>query len=175
MLIPSLDRHLAVASALEAQTLVKTDRNFWHVVSIHEPRLPRTSLPGAKRVLYVSFDDAENPSEDGSWILARESDIRGIFEFADGSPKAPLLVHCRAGVSRSSAIALSLIVRGLVHSANVVEDAAQQLLAIRPQARPNVHVLRLGLRHFLHAKHADELTIALVNHPVLLSNRFPPQ
>lgn len=155
--------------------MVKTDRNFWHVISIHAPRAPRNSLPGAKLVLYVSFDDAENPTEDGSWALARESDIQSIFEFADEHPTAPLLVHCRAGVSRSAAIALTFIVRGLLHSENLVEDAAEQLLNIRPHARPNVHVLRLGLRQFLPAPRAEELTVALVNHPTLFNNRFLPQ
>lgn len=172
MLIECIGRHLAVASAEEARQMVKTDRNFWHVISIHEPRALRNSLPGAKRVLYVSFDDAENPSADGSWALARESDIRSIFEFADAHPREPLLVHCRAGVSRSTAVALAVIVRGLQEPKHVVEEAAEQLLAIRPRARPNVHVLRLALRYFLPPERAESLAVALVNHPELLNNRF---
>lgn len=155
--------------------MVKTDRNFWHVISIHEPRAPRNSLPGAKCVHYVAFDDVENPTDDGGCVLAREKDIQRIFAFADAQPNEPLLVHCRAGVSRSTAVALAFIVRGLLKSERIVEEAAKQLLAIRQFARPNVHVLRLSLQQFLPAKRADELAIALVNHPRLFSNRFLPQ
>lgn len=152
--------------------MVKIDRDFWHVISIHGPRTARNFLPGAKRVLYVSFDDVENPTEDGSSALARASDIQSIFEFADVLPRAPLLVHCLLGLSRSAAIALTFIVRGLLHSNNLVEDAAAHLLIIRPHACPNVHVLRLGLRQFLPAKRAEELAVSLANHPPLFSNRF---
>lgn len=155
--------------------MVKTDRNFWHVISIHDPRAPRNSLPGAKCVYYVAFDDVENPTDDGGWVLAREHHIQGIFAFADAQPSEPLLVHCRAGVSRSTAVALAVLVRGLLKSERIVEEAAEQLLAIRQFARPNVHVLRLSLQQFLPAKCADQLTVALVNHPRLFSNRFLPQ
>lgn len=175
MLIPSLGRHLSVASAAEAQKMVKTDLNFWNVISIHEARAPRTQLRGAKRVHYVAFDDVENPTGDGGWVLARESDIQRIFAFADTRPAEPLLVHCRAGVSRSTAVALAFMVRGLIGSERIVVEAAEQLLAVRQFARPNVHVLRLSLQQFLPAKRADELAIALVNHPRLFSNRFLPQ
>jgi predicted protein tyrosine phosphatase len=172
MLIKSLGRHLAVASAREAQKLVMTDRGFWNVISIREVNALRIDLPGAKRVHYVAFDDAENASEDGAWVLARETDVGRLFAFADAHPAEPLLVHCRAGVSRSTAVALGFIVRGLLKSERLIEDAVEQLLAIRPGARPNVHVLGLSLRQFLPADQADPLTIALVNHPVLLNNRF---
>ena len=86
--------------------------------------------------------------------------------------RVPLLVHCRAGVSRSAAVALALIVRALHPSKDIVEEAVQQLLVIRRRARPNVHVLNLGLQQFLPGAEARKLVKALVNHPVLLHNRF---
>jgi hypothetical protein len=57
----------------------------------------------------------------------------------------------------------------------LVERAVELLLKIRRKARPNVLFLRLCLEQFLPAKEAHDLTVALVNHPALMENRFVPQ
>ena len=90
MIIESLGRHFAVASVDEARLMVDRDRGFWNVISIHESCCGPAKLPGAKGVHRLIFDDAENPSEDGSWVLARETDIRGAFEFADARAGAAI-------------------------------------------------------------------------------------
>jgi hypothetical protein len=46
------------------------------------------------------------------------------------------------------------------------------LLQIRPQSRPNVLVLQVGLEQFLPPDVAQQMMIELVNHPVLLENQF---
>jgi len=85
-----------------------------------------------------------------------------------------LLVQCWAGQSRSAALALGMIARGLFVEG--VEDfcdpAVEHLLEIRPQARPNVLVLRLSLQTFVPEDRAEEAMREMVNHPVLMRNRF---
>lgn len=89
------------------------------------------------------------------------------------------MVHCLAGLSRSPAVALTLIVRGLLaHGAvldaqsALVDRAVELLLQIRPQSRPNVLVLHVGLEQFLPPDAARQLAVIAVNQPVLLENRL---
>jgi hypothetical protein len=90
-----------------------------------------------------------------------------------------LMVHCLAALSRSTAVALALIVRGLIEKGwditNIdllAERAVAVLLQIRPKARPNVLVLKLCLEQFLDPAKAQDLTIRMLNHPILMENRF---
>jgi predicted protein tyrosine phosphatase len=175
MRFEELGRHLAVASEKEAIALVQADRNFWNVVSIHAPNISRVHLRGAKRVHYVAFDDAERieGNEQAFFRLATMEDLRSIFAFIDLQPSEPLLVHCQAGISRSAAVALAMIVRSLrprhlYGDAALIDRAVELLLTIRPSARPNALVLRLGLEHFLSPPETIFLLQGLLNHPQLL-------
>ena len=115
MLIEELGRHLSVCSIPELERSLKMDPKFWNVVSIREPSVPRpASLRHAKRVHEVIFEDRENIDPDGLGAPARVEHLTGIFQFVDAYPGEPILVHCLAGLSRSPAVALALIVRGLV-------------------------------------------------------------
>ncbi len=89
------------------------------------------------------------------------------------------MVHCAMGLSRSPAVALALIVRGFVQNASgwradagLVEPAVRHLVELRPWARPNTLVLRLGLEQFLTRRRASRLCEALLQHPLLIRNRF---
>jgi predicted protein tyrosine phosphatase len=174
MYIAELKRHLYVCSLPEYLELVKRDKDFWNVVSIHEPELPRAPFRGVKKIHYAAFHDIENADQLEICRPARAEDLAEIFRFVDSLPGAPIIVHCRAGLSRSTAVALSLIVRGFVTEGRTdyAARAAEILLSLRPQARPNVLVLRLGLSQFLPADVAEELTKEFVNHPQMMENRF---
>lgn len=174
MYIEELKRHLYVCSLPEYLELVKRDVDFWNVISIHEPELPRAPFRAVKKIHYAAFHDVENIDETESCRPARAADLAAMFRFVDSLPGAPILIHCRAGLSRSTAVALSLIVRALVArgETNYAARAAEILLSVRPQARPNVLVLRLGLAQFLAPEAAEELAKQLVNHPQMMENRF---
>ena len=180
MLIEELGRHIAVSSISELERSLKLDSGFWNVVSIREPSVPRpVFLRHAKRVHEAIFEDRENVDSNESGAPPRREHLAGIFRFVDAHPGEPILVHCLAGLSRSPAVALTLIIRGLLaHGSDLgaqpalVEKAVHLLLKIRPQSRPNVLVLQVGLEQFLPADTARELAVNLVNHPVLLENRF---
>lgn len=72
--------------------------------------------------------------------------VERILAFGRALPDgARLLVHCMAGISRSTAAALALLVQEL--SLGRADGAAERLLELRPEAHPNLLI----------AAHADEL------------------
>ena len=79
-----------------------------HLVSIIQPELQPERPPAipSQRHLRVAVHDV---SEDDGWsVLVQPPDVRQVIEFFDAwEPDAgSLLVHCYAGVSRSTAVAL---------------------------------------------------------------------
>jgi len=179
MFIEELGRHLAISSIPELERSLKMDSGFWNVVSIREPAVPRPAfLRHAKRVHEAIFEDRENVDPDVPCIPPRREHLTGILRFVDAHPGEPILVHCLAGLSRSPAVALTLVVRGLLAQgadlgaqSALVHRAVNLLLQIRPQSRPNALVLQVGLEEFLPMEVARQLAIMLVNHPVLKENR----
>ena len=61
--------------------------------------------------LVLCFDDIASPKDE--WILPKESHVHSALEFADNLGGGSLLIHCHAGISRSSGIALAIIAKGL--------------------------------------------------------------
>ena len=179
MFIEELNRHLAVSSIPELPRMLELDKKFWNIVSIREPGVPRPDcLRNAKRTIEVFFDDREDVPEVPARPPRKEHAI-AMFKFVDDHPGEPVLVHCLAGLSRSPAFALGMIVRGLVQSGwssddamALVDRAAELLITIRRRARPNVLLLQLCLEEFLPEDAARDLAVAFVNHPPLLDNRF---
>jgi predicted protein tyrosine phosphatase len=180
MFIEELGRHLAVSSIPELERSLKMDAGFWNVVSIREPAVPRPAfLRYAKKVHEEIFEDRENLDPDLPCAPPRREHLANIFRFVDESPGEPILVHCLAGLSRSPAVALALIMRGLLARSDglgvapiPVQRAVDLLLQIRPECRPNFLVLQVGLEQFLPPNAAHHLAVNLVNHPVLIENRF---
>lgn len=58
--------------------------------------------------------------------VPRPEHLRAIFRFADSIPAQPMLVHCQAGGSRSTAVALALIVRGMYSDGFAAEEIGEQ-------------------------------------------------
>jgi predicted protein tyrosine phosphatase len=179
MYIEEIGRHLAVSSFSELEKSLKLDRGFWNVVSIREPNLRRPQfLTHARTVVEILCEDSETNDSNVSSRPPRSEDVAAIFEFVNKLPGEPILVHCLAGLSRSPAVALAIIVQGMIErnsdsigSKSLVHHSAALLLQIRPQARPNVLFLRLCLESFMAKSEAEALSAALANHPALLQNR----
>jgi predicted protein tyrosine phosphatase len=184
MFIEEIGRHLSVSSIPELEQSLKLDKAFWSVISIREPQVSKPAfLSMAKRYHVVICEDREEADPNFPSRPPRAEDVQGIFQFVDAYPGEPILVHCLAGLSRSPAVALALIVRGMFNAGwdfnmptPLVDRAISLLIQIRRKARPNMLFLRLCLERFLPAKEAEDLTMALVNHPTLMENRLakPP-
>ncbi len=172
MFIEELGQHLQVMSIAEADDLTRLDRQFWNVVSIHGPGERRAPLVQAKRVHYACFDDTEREGPLAWSQYARADDLARIFGFMELIGREPLLIHCQMGISRSPGVALAWICRRLDGRSGLVDQAVDCLLRVRPVARPNRLVLRLGLEQFLEPEKAAALTQALMDHPRLVANQF---
>ena len=180
MFVEFLQRHLAICAQIDLPQMVKRDPGFWNVISIREPHRP---LPDCSRfrsyqtVICYDIVGTDGPDPAELVFAPNHRHLAGIFDFADERPGQPLLVHCWAGQSRSTAVALALMVRAM-HLAGgsreeIVQVAIPLLLEIRPCAAPNPLVLRLGLGEFLAHEHAEVLAGLLVNHPAIYSNYYP--
>jgi predicted protein tyrosine phosphatase len=178
MFIDPLQRHLHVCAQVELPTYSKRDPGFWNVVSIREPYRPTPNPAGFRKIhTMLCLDVVGTDGMDESELIhaPRAEHLDEVFRFADDAPGQPLLVHCWAGVSRSTAVALALIVRAMhadgTSEDEIVNQACEILLEIRPQAAPNPMVLEIGLSRFMDAAAANRLMVRLVNQPALFQNR----
>ena len=83
--------------------------------------------------LVLCFDDISQPVDD--YILPSEKHINKALNFAAKISCGSLLVHCFAGVSRSSGIALAIIAKGL--GPGKEKEALKELQKINPFCMPN--------------------------------------
>jgi predicted protein tyrosine phosphatase len=117
-----------------------------HVLSItgpNSPDAPELAVFAPHRRLILRFDDVIRPEPDR--IAPTRQDVERLLVFGQevgAVPAAHLLVHCQAGVSRSTAAAALILMQ-----ANPDLSAAAALdavAAIRPQAWPNLLILEFG-------------------------------
>ena len=83
--------------------------------------------------LVLCFDDIASPKDE--WILPNERHVRSALGFADELIGGSLLVHCHAGISRSSGIALGIIAKRL--GPGKEKQALIELEKINPNCAPN--------------------------------------
>lgn len=120
-----------------------------HVLSIIDPDIPE---PEAFRVyaphrrLELRFHDIIDPMP--GWIAPRAEDVARLLDFGrDLAAEAEragahLLVHCHAGISRSTAAATLLLVQA--RPERPAEEALLAVAAVRPRAWPNLRIIELG-------------------------------
>ncbi|NNG05062.1 MAG: protein tyrosine phosphatase [Inquilinus sp.] len=88
----------------------------------------------------VEINDIEQP-RDGH-VLPEARHIVALLGFLHGwQPSAPLLVHCFAGISRSTAAALIALV--FRHDGRE-EEGARRLRQVAPHAQPNRRIIALA-------------------------------
>ena len=112
-----------------------------HLVSIIQPELQPDTPPEISPVnhLRVQVHDISKP-EFGAIVPARQH-VRELIEFLENwQMDAPLLAHCYAGISRSTATAL--IARAIKTGDPM--DAAMALRKAAPHARPNSLIIDLA-------------------------------
>lgn len=95
-------------------------------------------LPGVP-VEVAKFDDISSPEKGRRLVTKR--DVQKILNFAK-SAQFPLLVHCRAGISRSAAVAYAILCQSL--GPGKEDDCMQRLAEIRPQSVPNHYIVELA-------------------------------
>jgi len=93
----------------------------------------------APKVCVARFDDIA--SETPGRHLMKSEDMEEILRFSRTAP-SPILIHCRAGISRSTAVAYAILcqARGPGHEL----ECMVELTRIRPQAVPNEYIVGLA-------------------------------
>lgn len=135
----------------EAETLVnKTEPNKWNVVSLwsggggrHGYSQP--SFTGALDICQRRFHDIIRKEKETD-MLCSNQDIIDILEFARSKRGNPLVVHCFAGISRSTAITFLILLDAMQDLLEFpVEEALKIVFKIRPIMYPNRHIITQGL------------------------------
>ena len=104
--------------------------------TIKEPFRVQTDEP---KQLILRFDDINHPMDD--YVIPQMSHIKRALDFVDKIEDGSLLIHCRAGISRSSAIALAVIAKRL--GSGKEEEAVNTLEHINPNCRPNRSIVEM--------------------------------
>ncbi len=122
---------------------LRRKRRYDAVITIEDPGCRRalqlrfTAKPAPPH-LVLAFEDCD---EDGIGIRVAAADqVAAAIEFGREHRERSLLVHCYHGVGRSAAVALAI----LADRAGAGGEAAarERLPAIRPEATPNLVVVR---------------------------------
>lgn len=124
-------------------TAKQTKRRYDAVLTIEDPGLRHGlrfhSSPHPDQ-LVLMFEDVDEPVP--GIALPHELHVEAALSFGREHADGSLLVHCRAGVSRSAAIALGIIADRLGTGSE--RKAVAALLMNRPVAKPNLIVLELA-------------------------------
>lgn len=166
---------IAICGREEAQRLCKFEPNKWCAISICAPsfitagehevwdkkeqkfvtiKISNFELLNTKMISKYYFHDIDTKTIGG--IMCGESDIKSILEFGKRCEGEALLVHCAAGISRSTAAAFLIILNSIKDKVkNPAETAMELVWKIRPILYPNKHMLELGLP--LIARNKEEL------------------
>lgn len=129
----SMFRVADVAKASGARTLVSLING--------DIQVPRPAAIPPARHLLVGISDITAEME--GQVLASEAHVAALLDFVRlWDREAPLLIHCFAGVSRSTAAAY---VSACALSPQLCEDElAQRLRRASPTATPNARLVALG-------------------------------
>jgi len=119
-----------------------SDNGVSHILSILDPDWPepgafRTFDPHLRKTLY--FHDAIEPAP--SVVLPEKADVEAILAFGRevGGDLRHLLIHCHAGISRSTAAMAIILAQAFPHENE--SGIVDRLVRIRPQAWPNSRMI----------------------------------
>ncbi len=119
-----------------------------HVLSILDPGWPVPDAFGSfgeHERLELRFNDVIETLPDT--IPPRPEHVTQLLAFGrdmltEPAPGAHLLVHCHAGVSRSTASIILMLAQAQPTEAAL--SIAQEILRVRPQAWPNLRIIEFG-------------------------------
>jgi len=136
--------NIEIFSAKGAAKEVKRNPGMWHVISLRGPDQPDSEHPMYKHEQYCAaivirkFDDVwlDKHGQQG-YILPSKEDVQACLDFVTEHSPANLLVHCAAGVSRSSATAYLV--------ACTMKPASEAITMLNPMLHmPNERIVQYG-------------------------------
>lgn len=133
---------MIIVCPLHRAEALAAEHDASHAISLLAPATPYPSFRGigAARHLKLSFHDIVQPM-DGMSPPSSE-DARRLVEFiADWPQERPLLIHCWAGISRSTATAFTALCMARPQQSE--EALAVELREAAPSATPNRLIVTL--------------------------------
>lgn len=120
-----------------------------HVLSILDPGWPTPDVFGAfsdHARLELRFHDVID-ANDADMIAPQREHVADMLAFGrrvlqESGLETHFLVHCHAGVSRSTASMALILAQTLPHTS--ADRIFEEVLRIRPQAWPNLRILEFG-------------------------------
>lgn len=110
-----------------------------HVVTLTSAEIP--DLPFCTQRLCVTFNDIVEPRDE--LVLPSEAHIEQLLDFArNWDQSRPLLIHCYAGISRSTACAYIVALALNPHLKETL--LAQKLRQLSASATPNMRLISLA-------------------------------
>ena len=119
------------------------DTGARHIVSLigDEARLERPSSIAPENHLWLRLHDISTPLD--GYIVPGEDHVAELISFVRGwDQRAPLVMHCFAGISRSTASAYAAVCA--LNPARDENDIAQALRRASPTATPNIRIVSLA-------------------------------
>jgi HEAT repeat protein len=140
-----------ITSFSEAAEYIAEKRDsLKYLISIGTPGTPLpVGFDSVPHRLRLEFSDIDEPVSEPDMIMPSPGDVLKIVEFASlvARKDGDVLVHCHAGVSRSTAAALTVwaVLLGAEESSQELDvRAMSNVLAATPLARPNRWLVELA-------------------------------
>jgi predicted protein tyrosine phosphatase len=121
------------------------DTGARHIVSLisDEARIDRPSAVVPENHLWLRLHDISSPLD--GYIMPDEAHVAELLRFVRGwDRRAPLVVHCYAGISRSTASAFASVCALNPHRDE--QSIARSLRRASPTATPNIRIVSLADR-----------------------------
>lgn len=104
------------------------------VIGILSPEMPHPEYTGIDRHLKLTFNDINSDTQ--GLISPRVADAKRLITFIENwDQKQPMLIHCWAGISRSTASAFAALC--ILRPNSDEMELAQELRTASPSATPN--------------------------------------
>jgi predicted protein tyrosine phosphatase len=140
----NLPKQITISSALDLERYARNGLD--QVVSILDPDSPEpVELRAVQRRFLCTLRFHDVVEDSGPLISPQASHIDKLLDFGrslSSDPGRHLLIHCFAGLCRSTAAALVLIAQSDPSASP--ERAVTRLLEITPHAWPNTRMVQLG-------------------------------
>jgi predicted protein tyrosine phosphatase len=136
--------HIQVCSLAKLHRTV-ADENASHVLTLINQGTPVTRPPSipVDRHLFIAMSDIQEPLD--GHILPGEAHVRTLLAFVRTWDRAqPMVIHCYAGVSRSTAAAL--ITAATLNPERAEQSIAAAIRARSPTATPNLKLVAVADR-----------------------------
>jgi predicted protein tyrosine phosphatase len=134
--------HIEVCSLARLHDVVEKVQAS-HVLTLINAKTPVTRPPSIveKNHLYISMSDIVQPLE--GHIVPAEEHVSQLIHFVKAwERKRPLVIHCYAGVSRSTAAAM--ITTALLNPGRQEQEIANLIRKRSPTATPNLRLISVA-------------------------------